>query len=415
MTIYPRYIEDQIIQALAHNPVVCIAGARQTGKTTLARQLESKRDYLNFDDQTLLYAAKEDPRGFVEGLGNSVILDEIQKVPELLPAIKMAVDEQRIKRKKQSGRFLLTGSANLYLLPKVNESLAGRMHVVTLYPLSELEKQKNKNYLLDNLLSGKIKPAIKTKPKKTTTIQNAICSGGYPEPVNLTKKRATTWYQQYLQAIIQRDIKDVANIRDTDEILRLLELISIRTSGLLNLSSIANELDNDRTTIEKYIGVLEKLFLVRRLPAWHSNKAKRLIKSSKIHIIDTGLATSLNNLGTKDWITNSKEFGFLLESFALQQLICQSTWLNRNLRFYHYRDKDQIEVDVVIEEGRNVWGVEIKRSSSVNQNDGKGLARLASQAGKNFKGGILLFNGDSILAIKSTPNTYAVPLNHLWS
>lgn len=409
MRLYPRYMEPVLKAALADTPVVCLLGPRQVGKTTLVQQLRPKISYISFDDQTLVEAAKNDPVGFVQGLPAPVILDEVQRVPELMPAIKSAVDNQRIP-----GRFLLTGSANLLLLPKVQESLAGRMEVVLLNPLSEMEKQGSKKSLLQMLLAGDIKTKISARQTIVHGIPEAICAGGYPEPNTRTAPRARQWYKQYLNAIIQRDVKDIAAIRDENEMSRLMELLAYRTANLLNVSSLSCDLGVDRATAEKYLTILERLFLIRRLPAWHRNNAKRLIKTPKVHVIDSGLASMLNRLTVKNWQSHSMEFGALLESFVVQQLICQAGWVDSDLRFSHYRDKDKVEVDLVIEQGRNVWAVEVKRAASVQDKDCAGLARIAAQAGKNFLGGILLYSGTSCLPLK-VDKCFAVPMDRLWT
>jgi predicted AAA+ superfamily ATPase len=408
MSLYPRYIEPTLKTALADTPVVCLLGPRQTGKTTLVQKLKPKRAYISFDDHDLLTAAKNDPTGFVQGLPSPVILDEVQRVPELLLPIKAMVDKTR-----QPGQFLLTGSANLLLLPGVQESLAGRMEVVQLHPLSEMEKQGSRKSLLESLLAGTIKVSITTDQNVVAGIPEAICQGGYPEPLQRTPVRARQWHKQYLNAIIQRDVKDVAAIRDQNELSRLMEMLSYRTASLLNISNLAVDLGIDRATAEKYLTVLERLFLTRRLPAWHRNQAKRLIKTPKVHLIDSGLAATLNNLSIEDWKSEETIFGKLLESFVVQQMICQAGWIDPELKFSHYRDKDQTEVDLVIEKSRDVWAVEIKRAASIQEKDGAGLARISAQTGKYFRGGILLYSGINCLPLK-IDKCFAVPVNRLW-
>ncbi len=409
MNLYPRNIEPVLKTALADTPVVCLLGPRQVGKTTLVRHLTPKKAYISFDDQDLVGAAKDDPVGFVQGLPNPVILDEVQRVPELMPAIKTVVDNQRTP-----GQYLLTGSANLLLLPKVQESLAGRMEVVQLNPLSEMEKQRSKNSLLEALLAGDIKTSISARQNIVQGIPEAICTGGYPEPNTRTTVRARQWFRQYLNAIIQRDVQHIAAIRDENELLRLIEQLAWRTANLLNISQLSNELDLDRATAEKYLTILERLFLIRRIPAWHRNNAKRLIKTPKVHVIDSGLTAMLNRLTVKDWQAQSTDFGAVLESFVVQQLICQAGWVDSDLTFSHYRDKDQVEVDLVIEQGRKLWAVEVKRAASVQDKDGRGLERIAAQAGKNFQGGILLYSGANCLPLKAD-KCFAVPMDRLWS
>lgn len=407
--LLPRYIAPLMQEALSDTPVVCLLGPRQVGKTTLAQQYCDGFTYINFDDRTLLNAAKQDPTGFIQGLPEHVILDEVQRVPELMPAIKSSVDQNR-----KPGRFLLTGSANLLLLPGVQESLAGRVEVLNMYPLTEQEKHRCESSLLEALLNNQLSPKIVGEQSVVQGVAEAVCNGGYPEPNTRSPNRARQWHRQYLNAIIQRDVKDIAAIRDETEMSRLMEMLSYRTGNLLNTSSLATELGMGRDTTEKYITVLERLFLIRRLPAWHRNQAKRLVKAPKIHVIDSGLATTLNDLKAEDWNNHSTDFGPLLESFVVQQLISQSTWVDNEIKFSHYRDKDQVEVDLVIERGRNVWGVEVKKAASIQAKDGAGLARLAAQAGSSFKGGMLLYCGNNTLSLNEH-NCFAVPMNSLWS
>jgi len=409
MHLYPRYIEPVLNAALADTAVVCLLGPRQVGKSTLVQQLKPKKAYITFDDQSLLDAAKNDPVGFVQGLPEPVILDEVQRVPELIPAIKSVVDTKR-----SPGRFLLTGSANLLLLPRVQESLAGRVEVVHLNPLSEMEKQRKKKSLLQSLLAGEIKTKISAGQDIVQGTAEAICSGGYPEPNARTAPRARQWYRQYLNAIIQRDVKDIAAVRDENELMRLMEMLAYRTANLVNVSNMSRDLGIDRETVEKYMAILERLFLIRRLPAWHKSNSKRLIKTPKVHVIDSGLAAMLNRLKIEDWQLQSRDFGALLESFVVQQLICQAGWVDSDLTFSHYRDKEKVEVDLVIEQGRKVWAVEVKRAASVHSRDGVGLAKIAAQAGKNFEGGILLYSGANCLPLK-VDKCFAVPMDRLWA
>lgn len=409
VTQHPRYLQQQVLDALSDTPVVCILGPRQVGKTTLAKQLQPERTYISFDDTSLLDAARFDPVGFVAGLPDQVILDEVQRVPELLSAIKLSVDNDR-----RPGRFILTGSANLLLLPGVQESLAGRMEVIYLNPLSEQEKHHSSYSLLEAMISGQLKPVITGIQPPVSGVAEAVVRGGYPEPNTRTEQRAQQWYRQYLNAIIQRDVQDIAKIRDSDELLRLLKLIALRTGNLINISNLMQDIGLQRDTISRYISILERLFLIRTLPAWHHNASKRLIKAPKIHIIDSGLACALTGLKTADWYQPTNSFGGVLESFVVQQLMCQSGWVDNELRFSHYRDKDQVEVDLVIEQGDRLWGVEIKKAASVQAKDARGLARLAEQAGDSWRGGMLLYTGTNTLPLADIPNAFAVPMDRLW-
>lgn len=404
----PRLIRDRVLESLADTPVVCLLGPRQVGKTTLARRIEPERTYLNLDDSTLLEAARQDPLGFVESLPERVILDEVQRAPELLLAIKSVVD-----RNRQPGRFLLTGSANLLLLPKAQDSLAGRMEVIYLHPLTEQEKRVSTSTLLATLVAGELAPKMVPDTAPLAPTAEVLCQGGYPEPNRRRPHRARQWYRQYLNAIVQRDVRDIAAIQDEDGMQRLIELLAYRTASLLNVSTLSKELGMERATVVKYLGILERLFLVQQLPAWHRNQAKRLIKSPKLHLMDTGLAAALGRLGPDQWLTKAERFGALMESHVVEQLMAQASWVDPELRFSHYRDKDQVEVDLVIERGQELWGVEVKRAASVQAKDAAGLARLADQAGRGFRGGMLIYTGRHCLKLQ-VPGCYAVPIGMLW-
>lgn len=407
--LFSRLLTPAVHEAMTDTPVVCLLGPRQSGKTTLVRQLESERAYVSLDDNNYYQIAISDPAEFITGLPNEVTLDEVQRAPMLLPAIKRAVDEDR-----RPGRFLLTGSANLLLLPQVTESLAGRMEIIQLQPLTEAEKMRQPGRFLNALLEDDFNPAIGSEMETTDqTLAERLVAGGYPEPLSRPPDRARQWRRQYLRTIVERDVRDIARVRDSRELSRLLELLAVRNAQLFNLSSLSNGLGLHRETVEHYVSVLERLFLVRRLPAWHRNAGKRLIKSPKVHLLDSGLAATLADLRAGDWVDKQERMGHLLESFVVQQLIAQVAWTDPDLKFWHYRDKDQVEVDVVITRGRKTWGVEVKAATALNPKDGKGLTRLADYCGKDFKRGILLYTGKDILPLRDK-RLLAVPVSELW-
>ena len=405
----PRLLSPAIQTALEDTPVVCLLGPRQSGKTTLVRQLAPERPFVSFERREYYLAATEDPDGFVESLPDTVTLDEVQRVPELLHAIKLNVDEDR-----RPGRFLLTGSTNLLLLPTVTESLAGRMEIVRLYPLTEAEKNRRPGNFLREMLEDRLRPgAGARKESSELALEERLIRGGYPEPLTRTPGRARQWYRQYLSSVIERDARDVLNLRDTEQLLRLLELVSLRAGELLSVSNLARNLGAHRESVENWLAVLERLFLVRRLHAWHSNTSKRLIRSPKVHLLDSGLAAMLTSFGVSDWSSERSRMGHLLETFVLQQLIAQATWTDPDLRFWHYRDKDKVEVDLVITRGRKTWGIEVKASSGISPRDGLGLRRLADRCGADFVRGILFYSGSGIFNFKDT-RILAVPLKELW-
>ena len=409
MPLLPRFLAPVVREALTDTPVVCVVGPRQSGKTTLVQHLAPDRAFFSLDENNYYQTASLDPSGFVAALPDAVTVDEVQRVPALLPAIKRAVD-----RSRRPGRFLLTGSANLLLLPTVTESLAGRMEIVQLQPLTEAEKEHKNGRFLMALLQGALKPNI--RPETTTagpTLAERLVAGGYPEPLTRSPVRARQWHRQYLRGIIERDVREVARVRDARELARMLELLALRSAQLFNASNLANDLGVHRETVEHYVTVLERLFLVRRLPAWHRNTAKRLIRSPKVHLLDSGLAATLADLTVADWLNNRDRMGNLLESFVVQQLSAQAAWTDPDLRFWHYRDKDRVEVDAVITRGRKTWGIEVKAAASVTSRDGRGLARLADQCGKDFERGILFYEGRDIFPL-TDKRMLAVPLSELW-
>ena len=340
-TLYPRPLVSVLREALTDTPVVCLTGPRQSGKTTLVRAMMPERPYYSLDHAPYLAAAKADPAGFIAALPSKVAIDEIQRAPELLPAIKLSVDRDR-----RPGRFVLTGSANLLLLPTVTESLAGRMEIARLMPLAESEKQRRPGRFLADLLEGAVTPALRPGRPETDAhdLARRLVSGGYPEPLGRGPARARQWHRQYVQSIVDRDVLDVGRVRDANAVARLLRLLAVRNGELLNTAGLSRELGLHRTTVREYIAVLERLFLVRRLQPWHRNVGRRLIRTPKMHLVDSGLAAALAGLSSDDWIANRAGMGHLLESFVAHQLVTQAGWTQPELQFWHFRDKDGQEV-----------------------------------------------------------------------
>ena len=405
----PRGMAAPLAEAMRDTPVVCLLGPRQSGKTSLVQRVFPRRAYYTFDDASLRHTAESDPGGFVAQLPEEVILDEVQRAPAVLPAIKMAVDEHR-----RPGRFLVTGSANLLLLPSVGESLAGRMEIVRLHPLTEAEKERKPGRLVAELLAGKLQPDIRPGRTDPSELIERILRGGYPEALRRPRlPRLRQWHRDYLAALIERDARDVANLRNLDHLAHLLAQLSAQTAQLVNVEGLARLLGIRRETVQNNLSALERLFLIRTLPAWHVNEARRLIKAPKVHLVDSGLAATLAGLEAEEWTTRRERFGHAVESFAVQQIIAQAAWTDPDLRFWHYRDKDQVEVDLVITRGRHSWGVEVKAGATVAPSDGRGLLRLAERCGKDFRGGMILHAGVSTIAM-SDRRLLAVPLAALW-
>lgn len=404
----PRAISSAVRTALADTPVVCLLGARQCGKTTLARRLEPERAFYSMDNPAHFETARADPAGFLQNLPDAVTLDEIQRAPELLPVIKIAVDQDR-----RPGRFLLTGSADLLLLPKVTESLAGRMETVRLHPFAEAEKERRPGRFVQALLDGAFRPEIRPAPlRRDLELAERLVAGGYPEAQRQAPARVRRWHEEYLAAVIERGLGDVARVARADRLLQLLEALAAQTARLLNVSGLGRQLQLQRPTVLRHLSILERLFLVRRLRAWRRNPAKKAVTTPKVHLLDSGLAASLSGLRAADWVDNRSPMGPLLESFVVQQLAAQAAWTDSDLKLWHYRDHRGAEVDAVLTRGRDVWGIEVKASSSAGLGAGRGLRRLAEDCGERFRGGAVLYAGDSVLPLGG--GLLAVPVKELW-
>ncbi|MBI25221.1 MAG: AAA family ATPase, partial [Pseudomonadales bacterium] len=335
-------------------------------------------------------------------------LDEVQRLPELFVSIKQAVDKQRTP-----GRFLLTGSANALLLPRLSDSLAGRMESVRLTTLSECEIQGRRPSFLVKLLNQEAPSPQDIRVREH--LLRRLITGCFPEPLQrANERRSTAWYQQYVSTLIQRDIRDLTHIDHPDLMAKLLKLTAFYAGKLVNLTELGAKLGLDRLTIKKYMALLEQLFLVEQLPAWHSNEYKRLVKTPKLHSIDTGMMCAVRGLNRERLLKQPGDFGLVLESFVYNELRKQAVWIEEPLSFYHYRDKDKVEVDVIIENAiGDCFAIEVKAAATLSAKDFTGLKRFQSVAGERFKMGILLYDGDHTTAFGE--NLYAVPLGALWS
>lgn len=405
-----RHILPRLQAALADTPVVLINGARQTGKTTLVRWLsEDTRParYLTLDDAATLSAARADPSDFVAALDGPVVLDEVQGAPELFPAIKMAVDRHRIP-----GRFLLTGSANVLTLPRLSESLAGRMEILTLWPLSQGEIEGVREGFVDALFA-KHAPALTTRAGSRADLLRRIVRGGYPEIQGRGADRRAAWFASYVTTILQRDIRDLAQIDGLSAMPRLLSLLAARTSSLLNFAELSRSAAMPQTTLKRYASLLEMTFLVHLIPAWSSNLSKRLIKTPRLAFNDTGLAAHLTGGSEQRLHDEADRVGALLENFVAAELQKQLLWNQTRATVYHFRTLAGQEVDLVLENDTGTLvGIEVKASATVTHNDFRGLAALSDVAGKRFHRGVVLYTGSE--ALPFGPNLYALPVPSLW-
>ncbi|MDG1738672.1 MAG: ATP-binding protein [Paracoccaceae bacterium] len=405
--MYPRFAKTRIEEALSDTRVVLISGPRQSGKTTLATEIASNQTpFLTLDDANVLRAAIDDPVGFVRGLDKAVI-DEIQRAPELLLAIKQSVDGD-----KTPGRFLLTGSANILTIPKVSDSLAGRMEAVQLLPLSQAEILHTKSAFIDRAFAGEA-PSVDHVIIGDELIENVL-SGGYPEALERARwSRKQDWYHGYLDAIVQRDVRDVAQIEQLAIMPKLMSVLAEHSGQLVNYSGIGAGIALNHVTTQKYVNIFESLYLVHTLQPWFTNRLKRLTKSPKLHFCDAGLLAAMRDVSPDVVRKDKTSFGAILETFVFSELRKIATWSEQRCTFSHFRDKDKNEVDIVLENRRGeVVGIEVKSSATVSASDFSGMRKLADACGEKFIQGVVLYDHDQVVPFRE--NMFAAPLSCLW-
>ena len=394
---------------MSDTPVVLLAGPRQAGKTTLVKQIAGRSGeyrYLTLDDALTLLSAQEDPVGMIRSLDRAVI-DEIQRAPGLLLAIKKSVDEDR-----RPGRFLLTGSANLMALPAVADSLAGRMETLSLLPLSQSEIFGQTANWLDRVFADRLPNAGSTV--RDDDLVARVLRGGYPEALTRsTDRRRTAWARQYLAAMVERDVRDIANIDKLDQLPRFLRALAQMAGQMCNYSQLGGQVGIDHKTAAKYLGIFEQMYLLKRVDVWARNRLKRMVKMPKLQFIDAGLLATLMDLTAEETQKDKTRFGHVLETFVYAELLKHASTAEGDYQLLYYRDADQVEVDMVIENAAGqVVGVEIKASATVKESDLRGLRKLAGLAGSDFKMGVLLYDGDETLPLGG--NIWAAPLSTLW-
>jgi predicted AAA+ superfamily ATPase len=406
-SIIKRFSATRVSSALKDTPAVMVIGPRQCGKTTLVRELiDGERQYLTLDNKTTRLAAQTDPTGVVRDLDRAII-DEVQLAPDLLRAIKESIDSNR-----RPGRFLLTGSANILTLPKISESLAGRMEIVTLLPLSHAEIRGRRPAFLQNaFMSRLVKPSEKVIG---VDLVQTVLVGGYPEMLKRERPdRRNAWARSYIQAIVQRDVREVVEVEKLEQLPRLLGVLAHYSAQLTNFTQIGGQLGLDDKTARTYLGILEQLFLVKRIEPWFNNRLSRLLKTPKLHFLDSGLLATLQGATTERVASNRGIFGPLLETFVLSELMKQMGWIDDGYSLSHYRDKEKNEVDFVIENtAAEIVGIEVKAAATVGGNDFKGLRKLADATGKAFKLGVVLYDGEQSLPFGE--RMYAAPVSCLW-
>jgi hypothetical protein len=406
-----RIVSDAILRALADRPVVLVHGARQTGKSTLVQSLatgDHRARYLTFDDPATLAAARADPTGFIAGVGDRVVLDEVQLVPEILRAIKVAVDRER-----RPGRFLLTGSANILLVPRLSESLAGRMEILSLWPLSQGELEETTDAFVDAVFATRL-PDLPPGALDRGALLDRVLRGGYPEvATQIASGRRPAWFQSYVATILQRDVRDLAHIEGLTELPRLLSLLATRTCMLFNLAEVSRAIAIAYNTLKRYMVLLETTFLIQLNRAWSGNLGKRLVKAPKLVFTDTGLLAYLLGGDPDRFRLDGRLLGPLLENFVVMELRKQIGWSRRQPEMFHFRTQAGQEVDVVLE-GRDgsLVGIEVKASATIGADDFKSLRAMKELTGKRFRRGIVLYTGQEALGMGA--GMYVLPIPALW-
>jgi uncharacterized protein len=407
--LHGRFIKKAILAALSDTPVVLLHGARQCGKSTLARHIaltDHPAQYITLDDAAVLSAIKTDPAGFLAGHDGPVVLDEIQRAPELFVAIKAAVDRDR-----SPGRFLLTGSANVLVLPKLSDSLAGRMEVLTLWPFSEGELAGTQASFIDAAFAA----PPPTRSAATDDVLSRILRGGFPSAVERTDpERRRAWFGSYILTILERDVREIAQIDNLAALPRVLALIAGRVGSLVNFAEVARNLAIPQTTLKRYFTLLGATFLTRLIPAWSTNLGKRLIKTPKLFLNDTGLASSLLGLTAERLRQETVVRGGLLENFVAMEILKQAGWSATRTQLFHFRTASGQEVDFLLESDAGaITGIEVKASATVTGHDFNGLRVLAEMTGTRFHRGIVLYTGSETVAFG--PNLFALPVSALWN
>ena len=408
--VIDRIAHPSILTALADTRVVAVLGARQVGKSTLTRRIAAAdwpMAVVNLDDATLRDAAASDPAGFLAGYGRPVLIDEVQRAPDLLLAIKEIVDADTTP-----GQFLLTGSANILTAPKIQDALTGRAEYVTLWPFAQAEIASASTNFVDRLLDAD-PPRVEAAPVGRDAFVDVIARGGYPEARARSDARRRTWYRDYITSLVERDLRDISDARRLHVVPKLLRLLAAQAANLFNSNSIAGKLNIRYETVADYTQLLETIYIVRRVQAWTPGLGSREIQHEKVYIVDSGLMAYLLGADRKRIAEDVQITGKILENFVAMEIARLAETSRLQPRQYHYRRRDH-EVDVVLEtpDGR-IAGAEVKAAATVRTSDYKGLAKLRGARGDEFIAGVVFYTGARTIAL--TDRIWAVPISSLWT
>ena len=403
MKYLKRAIRDELDEYLKYFPVLLISGARQVGKSTLALHLGIE-NYITLDDINIYEMAKSDPKGFIENLGKPVIIDEAQRLPELMITIKEHIDKKRV-----NGEFILTGSASLQGFKNISDSLAGRIGIVELYPLSLKEKSQKRENLID-MFGGSFDTFVLKKYENDLTGQ--ILDGGYPEILKIDSLKAKyLWFSSYIRTYIESDARELANIRNIDKFIKMYRLCMIRSGNMFNKNELQIEAGVDNRTFDSYFAVMEHTYQIQKLQPFFKNQLKRLVKTPKIYATDTGILNHLLQISSKEEFENSHYKGDIVETFIFDELLKANSSAQKKAGVFYYRTSDKKEIDFILDYGEKIVAIEIKTSKSVSKSHFKHIYHLQKEIPDSFDKGIVLYGGEDFLRLDE--NMYAVPFGFL--
>lgn len=398
-----RSVVSILTEALKISPSVLLSGARQVGKSTLCIALE--REYREFDSLAQREAAMHDPEGYIASLPKPVTIDEIQKVPEVLEGIKLDIDRDR-----KNGNFLLTGSANVLDMKKTKDTLAGRIIEIPIYPFSQKELQGKPDENIVDILFTEGIDGLDNTPKQYAEVLQAILDGGYPEILKIKSPRGRAlWYNAYISTYVERDIRDVGELRDISAFIRFYNIVSPRSCGLINKSSLASDANLSESTVSNYLTMLEMIYQIALLQPYASNVSKRFIKSPKLYMTDSGLFCHLLGITTVEDLLNSAYKGSIIETFAYNELAKHAGYSQIQPKMYHYRTNDKKEIDFILEKGDKIFAIEVKSSQSIKKDAFRHIVDFQEKSTKNITG-VVLYGGKDILSFGDEKyQRFAVP------
>ena len=411
----PRRLATHVLDALEDFPVVYVNGPRQAGKSTLVQSLAADRwpaEYVTFDDASMLGAADASPETFLRAYDKNLVLDEAQMAPGIFRALKILVDDARLNNASTAnGRFLLTGSANVLALPGLSDAMVGRMSIHTLYPLAAVEVTKSSNSFLSTLMSNNFYPGKADSEIRVTEI---IRQAGFPELIGKNAKASERWFESYITTILQRDVRQIAQIEKLGVLPNLLRILASRAGGLINEADIARSIGQNAVTAKNYRVLLQMLFLTFDVKPWFRNIGKRLVKSPKGYLVDTSLLCHLQQIDLEKTASSDPHiFGHIIENFVATELLKQLSFSDLRAELFHFRTSDGKEVDFVVEQPNGLLaGIEVKGRDAVSNKDFNGLRVLQQQTGRDFVCGIILYRGNKYIPFGD--QLWAVPLSALW-